>query len=832
MTALTMLTLSLLTAAPDLPLEPFSYHEGWEQDGPALDLWAKNGESEVLFSGPTEERAFEGTHSYKLEIELKGGSYHYFGVPLRVPVVGPVKLSARLLVAEGTTATVGFGTNFVFPPTHHSGCSPRQSFDKPTGEWQLVEVELLDVGRAMAATVLPHYTATVLPEDVGLVLDRYSLFIRGGAGQRVVVYLDDVRVEGSAPDAAAHLQWAAARFEAARARLGERLARWRATLTEAEAGLANLPVPAGYESKAAALAESAATVRGRLEAIERRGYADSTDLSEVESLLRSLRYGPAGFRAVAAAAAAGRPVVIFTAPAIRNDSPVLGQFPIPAEPAERLGLSGCRGEYESATMILYAREPVRGLRVDVAPFRSGGAAWPADVVDVRWVKCWYQAGRGIGDLHNKRLVPELLLKDDALVRVDVEAQQNYLRDTRLDGGEEYLLCSGPSSEGLAGVRPYDAETLQPIDLAAEELRQVWLTVRVPDDAEAGVWRAPVAVEWEGGRTELELELTVHPFELAAPRLIYSIYYRARLDPEDEPHIDSERRSEEQYRAEMADLKAHGVLYPTNYQAWDDVLLPRILQIRKEAGLPPGPFFNLGLGTGNRADEASLRALEAQVRRWRDLLAGYGWDPVYFYGIDEATGELLESQKAAWATVQQAGGRTFVACYHKTFEAMGRLLNLAVLAGRPDPAEAEKWHSVGSLAFCYANPQVGPEEPETFRRNFGVLLWRAGFDGAMDYAYQHGFGHVWNDFDDRTYRDHNFAYPTVNGVVPTVQWEGFREAVDDVRYLTTLEQAIARRGDADPTARAARAWLDSIDADSIDLEELRGRAVQWLIELSR
>jgi hypothetical protein len=179
-------------------------------------------------------------------------------------------------------------------------------------------------------------------------------------------------------------------------------------------------------------------------------------------------------------------------------------------------------------------------------------------------------------------------------------------------------------------------------------------------------------------------------------------------------------------------------------------------------------------------------------------------------------------------VQAAGGKTFVACYEKTFEAMGGLLDCAVLAGRPKAAEARKWHSVGSHAFCYAYPQVGNEEPLTYRRHFGLELWKAGFDGAMDYAYQHGFGHIWNDFDDKTYRDHVFAYPTVNGVVDTVEWEGFREAVEDVRYAATLEQAIraAPPGKAG-IAKQAREWLDTVDPASADLYTVREKMVAWI-----
>jgi len=205
--------------------------------------------------------------------------------------------------------------------------------------------------------------------------------------------------------------------------------------------------------------------------------------------------------------------------------------------------------------------------------------------------------------------------------------------------------------------------------------------------------------------------------------------------------------------------------------------------------------------------------------------------VYFYGIDEATGDRLKAQQSAWKAVQDAGGKTFVACYKQTYETMGALLNTAVLAGRPDPEEAKKYHSVGSEVFCYAYPQVGNEEPETYRRNFGLVLWKAGFDGAMDYAYQHGFGHVWNDFDSPHYRDHNFTYPTVNGVVGTVQWEGFREAVDDVRYVTTLEHVLATAGDTEHGAEA-RKWLAELEPDGADLYAVRQQVVDYILELTQ
>ena len=112
--------------------------------------------------------------------------------------------------------------------------------------------------------------------------------------------------------------------------------------------------------------------------------------------------------------------------------------------------------------------------------------------------------------------------------------------------------------------------------------------------------------------------------------------------------------------------------------------------------------------------------------------------------------------------------------------------------------------------------------------------KAGYDGTMDYAYQHYFGHAWNDFDGPEHRDHIFAYPTVDGVIDTAQWEGFREGVDDVRYISTLLAAI-RTARADPARKvaavAAEKWLAGIDPGR-DLDVLRRQIADRIIRLMR
>ena len=114
----TCLTMVLLLAvgsllplrAVEMPaLHPYNYEEGFETDNAQLALWASNGSaSTIAFNGPTEEKAYAGKRSLKLDITLGDGSYYYLGIPLRVPCAGKLKLSARVFVAEGTTATALF----------------------------------------------------------------------------------------------------------------------------------------------------------------------------------------------------------------------------------------------------------------------------------------------------------------------------------------------------------------------------------------------------------------------------------------------------------------------------------------------------------------------------------------------------------------------------------------------------------------------------------------------------------------------------------------------------------------------------------------------------
>jgi hypothetical protein len=184
-------------------------------------------------------------------------------------------------------------------------------------------------------------------------------------------------------------------------------------------------------------------------------------------------------------------------------------------------------------------------------------------------------------------------------------------------------------------------------------------------------------------------------------------------------------------------------------------------------------------------------------------------------------------------VHEAGGKVFVACSHDYFEVLGDLLDMPVVSGSLSPDLASKVHENGHRIFSYANPQAGVELPLTYRRNYGLKLWKAGYDGGFDYEYQqHDLDKAYDDFSEEHYRNHTMAYPALGGPVDTRQWEGWREGVDDVRYLSTLLDALEKLEAERPgiaIAGDARRWLNGITGDE-DLDKLRRDMADRIVAL--
>jgi hypothetical protein len=515
---------------------------------------------------------------------------------------------------------------------------------------------------------------------------------------------------------------------------------------------------------------------------------------------------------------------------IKSIPPVSSSLTAVSLPGSTISIRATRGEFRAASFVIRPASDLTNISVNVTDLIGpNGAVIAKDAIDLRLVKCWYQAGSGSVLKGTKTLTPELLLKDDNLVKVDVHTEMNYLK-VRINNQDQYIDITSVNAVFPDNAEIHHANMLQPFDVQANTNKQIWLTLHVPASVLPGQYMGTISLK---SRTELfgtvKVALTVLPFDLLMPAIDYGLYYRAVLTDK-KVKIQADRKSADQYRIELQNMKDHGVLYPTLAQNLDDSLLGQALSIRKNVGLPTDRLYSAGWYTQSITNPKALLNIIAQGKQ---IIDKAGCKELYIYGKDEVRNADLITQRPVWQAVHGAGAKVFAAVYVGASDMVGDLLDLPNqnAQGSFRPEDIAKWHNLGKKVFIYSNPQVGVEDAEIYRRNYGIPLMCAGYDGVMNFAYQYGSEYVgssiWNDFDAfgtlKIYRDHVFAYPTNGGVIDTIQWEGFREAINDARYFTTLGAL---------NGKSARQSICDALQQNADLASLRESIIDRIIAASK
>lgn len=392
-------------------------------------------------------------------------------------------------------------------------------------------------------------------------------------------------------------------------------------------------------------------------------------------------------------------------------------------------------------------------------------------VDIRIVKCWYQAGVRHNDVTHKTLTPELLLHDDDLIRVDYNRQVNIIRNF----------------EQLS-----DAESLKPFFIPRKQNKQVWLTIRVDKKTLPGKYIGDVNV-LVGSivKAKLKLDVEVLPFVLPEPMLDFGVYYLGYLSGRNEPVISSDLKTAGQMKHELQDMKEHGLTNATLFhhltkstdsreimKSWRQ--LQQALDIRTAVGWGKKPLLYLDW---EPTFKDNLTSYKGKIDRILKMTKTSGIDDVYIYGLDEVKGERLLSERPMFEVVHQAGARNFVACNQDFYTYVSDLLDLPVLHGKSNRTFMNDYRKTNKPIWVYSNIGSRVEVPETYRYTYGVGLLKEGFSGALVFAYQ---AFYWNDFQDTKYRAHTLAYPTQDKPIPTIQWEGWRAGINDIRFLTILK----------------------------------------------
>ena len=542
-----------------------------------------------------------------------------------------------------------------------------------------------------------------------------------------------------------------------------------------------------------------------------------------------------------------------------------------------LNQSTTPGQNESSSFAIKAvGASVSDMAItNTAPTNESGGQLPVSVIDIKIVKCWYQTADGTDNMYYTagappmNLTPELLLNNDTLINVSYTAKTNSIYVTNVTG--EHLVPIDNRSIGLgtwvANWTVFDHKTAggfpQPFKLASNENKQIYLITGVPAGTPAGNYTAKVWINSSlTTSTSLNFTFRVLPFALlrANASLDYGMYYLANIATPDltdsQPWVGANwydvnngagagdaigYKQQSNTLKDLYNLKNHGIMYPVTYQYRTNASQStdyrnwylEMLNERDTVGFPKDKYLAYSTMDDNEkiaSSSTDLNNLGIHIAELLTDVKAHGYSDVYVTGIDEAgSAAARQTEVPALNIALKNGSKTWVSAndpyYDTHMGADGTMHDIASYvsavnlytypAYSPNVSEVNYLHSLGKRVWMYGDPQGGLEKPETYRKNYGLNLYKNGYDGAVIFAYQaafgYNYGYPWNDYSDTEdatpLRQHMMAYPTTDGYIGTIEMEGLRQGIDDVRYVDKLNSLAGSNTTALATINAGLTTTD-------------------------
>jgi len=443
---------------------------------------------------------------------------------------------------------------------------------------------------------------------------------------------------------------------------------------------------------------------------------------------------------------------------------------------------GTAGEMLSLSFSISKTDSTTELQLTPTDLQSPNGLIPKSCIDLFVVKVWEQAGIGVYQSQSVQ-VAELLLKDDR-----VPLRDHYTRRGRCRHWKHLLRRSSLYQPPDIGI---DGDVFTSLD--TNQSKQIWVSVKIPSDTVPGFYSGHIDLREpsQGNAQRLDLQIEVLPFRLLEANQDLFIWFKGTLDCNWPQHF----LSEQSFRAQLQDIYAHG-FRSISLNEHNTDLLQRAVDIADDIG------FNREIVL-----TAPYPARFSKID-FRNLT------PIYYVSdeVDVRGDSYISSHIEQWHRIKHAGGQTMASLVNQTFTK--RFFDKSDIGC---PPEILSYYLPSNLTYFLAHSefpklrerktyyywQSHMEKPDVHRVLAGVYLWKSKADGIAPYCYQHlptaPFS-PFNDFDEwepgfqvgsvkRPFKDHMTTYPATSGSIPTRQWKGLADGINDLRYLTTLAKTI-------------------------------------------
>lgn len=487
---------------------------------------------------------------------------------------------------------------------------------------------------------------------------------------------------------------------------------------------------------------------------------------------------------------------------------------IPEHVGQPLACSVFRGETASMTPNIFAFRDLSDVTVVLDDLTSGSNKLAAANFDVRLVMNWWQSSEDHSVSNTPVLIPELLVKDDAIVTLDMAKQRNVFNfDPR--------------------VGPEDPALLRPFKIPAYHNRQICLTLRTPTTQAPGTYTGKVVIHADGKAVaSAPLKVTVLPVTLEPTRGAFSAYDYVKLDEslkETDPRPDIRRVPRGYYERLLALVREYGFTALPVFQdgtvkwngtAWevDMPLVREALRLRRQYGLVGATDyfgFMWGFGVAGEAYQAFNEtivdydavkpgspsdAFLAVCRQLKVVADEEGFSRFYVYAVDEPSYRKVMAQEIALCRlIQRCGLQATSAIELKGALEVREVLARPILS--PETVVVGERKPIGGLTnnpVWYGHPL---EEYKRERFSTGVLTWYGGLYGRCPWMLEN----PWDDFEGRGM---GYIYSGRNAPIPTIQLAAFRDAVGDYTLLEMLERRVAACKDRKLDTMASKALAEA------------------------
>ena len=362
----------------------------------------------------------------------------------------------------------------------------------------------------------------------------------------------------------------------------------------------------------------------------------------------------------------------------------------------------------------------------------------------------------------------------------------------------------------------DGVYLQPgevvAELAAGKSVGFFLNLRAAPEARAGAHAGRIRFEVDNQpAVDIELTVTVRPFELTPPRIAFGMYHAPSRLPK---RLGGWGIRDDTALAVYRDMVVHGHNSVEIAQAGSFSQLPPRNRVVKEVKLArqanlmhreiPCMMISSNIEANSPRPSAITWPQAVAAADWlKAQHAEHGWPEMLLYGWDEppypAHGMGVPGLRGAYVPLRDLPIRVVTALNKAAAYGHGDVFDVwAVLGGEITPAMRAEAARLGAEVWTYSY-RIWRENFKPLRQRYyaGLYTWAHELGGNYVWAYGHGHhGHVWFE-------------PDGTQPLPVIGWEARREGVSDYRYLQMVEDRAA--GEQGDVAKEAAAWLAQLRA---------------------